>query len=1278
MSAAGRAENPYPPRNVLFDGVAFPASFANTSPITVTWARSLRTKSTLSFQTDADETPDVSTNYFVRHGPAHSFRTDVDLGTGTTGTFNFEFAGTNLVEVYAKDNITSRISNILSFLATSLTGASVVASGDIGTIGLTAPTDHVTISIGGPIGTIGVFASLAPHVSGALDTLTLTGVTGEATIEVGGLIPQVSIVPLLGTVHVDANASGLIPSITTTPPTGLEEIPGSASGDIGTLTFTAPEGVEGVEAAASGSIGTITISEVDGAATGGGGGSPTRREIIQVQANTANGTDGTTTQVHFATAPTNGNLLVAVAMLYAPNGAPNASSGWAIHSQSSGSTGMYVAVFYKYAGASESTTQQPEASGRDYWGLTMWEISGVSGTIGTDLIAAHISEGAQTYPSSGPYTTSSFNTGSDDELILGGFVGNSGAGNLIITSGSYVNEAIYSENSGNLCAATAVYTTVDTSGTAVVSTISSNVGSNGSYAWLELTSGPPAPPSFTVVQQGATAFNYKSIPILTIAWSTYSGRGVAEDDTILNPGGSAFNGTVPSGYEAWDSSGATDWTNFGPGVYTPATHEIHGTNSNGWASALAVSPGGYRSSGKLYFEYHILTLAGQAGATFDTQFFGVANNGINLGSYLGSTPNQSVGAQSQGSIYGATGGWQGAQQGDYVYVAVDIDNLLIWFATSANTDWNNSGTADPTTGVGGISLAGINQSDGEGPYVRWNQKPTVGNLLIATGWNYVSSSDTPANGWTKLSDTPVGGNWEQWVQYKYATPTDGALQQVLGGTPMWGLSFWEISGVSGTIADDILAVSYNGKSSSGSYTSLTTNFTAPQSRTNLALLGFMGQSANPGPFAWDGPSGYYSVRLFASPDTDIERGDYDWAGAAYGVVSPGIPPTPTPAVTLSKATQFWSYISVELPGAPVTPTPPPTSLSWVSCAISPGFNWGTTSFYTSLAGSNDGEGQTVAKARVPAGRFSDLAVNAHSISGTLTVTANINNADGNQTLSITTAGQFTDTVNHDDVNNGDMFCSHITAAGFVEFSSVGYLFDTSQNSGSGKATNWWGQGANSSGNNAGGYQGGYIEVRSRSATISNIQVFETNGFQTFTSYINESNGNQSVISAAASWADDNTNTDAVIFGDILEYNVSSSSTERTYGTLLRYTSDDGGFEKNGSMAAAGNVNVTSFGSSSQGGNGFLEPDMQERLPIDCVMYDMTLQIYASGGPGTMRTRQNGSNGKQIISWGTSTAYYRDTLNHDDFSAGDLFCFGLFPGSASNTGGTQIHVGPPGT
>ena len=148
------------------------------------------------------------------------------------------------------------------------------------------------------------------------------------------------------------------------------------------------------------------------------------RTVVQSAANAINATDYQTVQAHLGSAPTNGNLLIAIATLYDGNGAPSPSTGWGVvtaaTSHVSGAV-CYVALYYKYAGAGESTTQTPEANARQLWGLSMWEISGVTGTWATDFKAANLNANAGGTYNSGSGTTgtiSGFNTNSANELVL--------------------------------------------------------------------------------------------------------------------------------------------------------------------------------------------------------------------------------------------------------------------------------------------------------------------------------------------------------------------------------------------------------------------------------------------------------------------------------------------------------------------------------------------------------------------------------------------------------------------------------------------------------------------------------------------------------------------------------------------------------------------------------------------------------------------------------------------------------------------------------------------
>lgn len=59
---------------------------------------------------------------------------------------------------------------------------------------------------------------------------------------------------------------------------------------------------------------------------------------------------------------------------------------------------------------------------------------------------------------------------------------------------------------------------------------------------------------------------------------------------------------------------------------------------------------------------------------------------------------------------------QGWASGNRLSVAADLDALLVWFRTLSG-NWNNNGSADPATGVGGIPLSP--SLSGGGGYIFW-------------------------------------------------------------------------------------------------------------------------------------------------------------------------------------------------------------------------------------------------------------------------------------------------------------------------------------------------------------------------------------------------------------------------------------------------------------------------------------------------------------------------------------------------------------------------------
>ena len=109
------------------------------------------------------------------------------------------------------------------------------------------------------------------------------------------------------------------------------------------------------------------------------------------------------------------------------------------------------------------------------------------------------------------------------------------------------------------------------------------------------------------------------------------------------------------------------------------------------------------SSGKFYFEAQTHGTNAfdneQIGVTFDEggTYMTPVSNSVN-GAAMRADGQVGVNATTVATI-------QSYVQGNTIAVAVDLTGKLIWFRTSANTNWNNSGTANPATGTGGISLA---------------------------------------------------------------------------------------------------------------------------------------------------------------------------------------------------------------------------------------------------------------------------------------------------------------------------------------------------------------------------------------------------------------------------------------------------------------------------------------------------------------------------------------------------------------------------------------------
>jgi hypothetical protein len=125
--------------------------------------------------------------------------------------------------------------------------------------------------------------------------------------------------------------------------------------------------------------------------------------------------------------------------------------------------------------------------------------------------------------------------------------------------------------------------------------------------------------------------------------------------------------------------------------------------TTGSATPVGVRATAGFSSGKKYFEATIVTWAGNGSeiglATASAELFG----GAQTGQAVMARGVLSFGGIHINSTYsGSTLGTRA--NGDIIGIAVDLTAGLIWFRVTPSGNWNGSGTANPATAAGGISL----------------------------------------------------------------------------------------------------------------------------------------------------------------------------------------------------------------------------------------------------------------------------------------------------------------------------------------------------------------------------------------------------------------------------------------------------------------------------------------------------------------------------------------------------------------------------------------------
>jgi hypothetical protein len=269
----------------------------------------------------------------------------------------------------------------------------------------------------------------------------------------------------------------------------------------------------------------------------------------------------------------------------------------------------------------------------------------------------------------------------------------------------------------------------------------------------------------------------------------------------LNAGASAFAYTVPSGFvggpatvTSFNYSTAVDGTSGNDGTaifragcrfsqtltlqgqaivtWNPSDKSANMVLSNGNLSATSAIANyvGARgtnglTSGKAYFE---TTWTGSGFTGFSGIGLATAAAAVGGGVSAGGV----VAADITGNIWtnGASGVGPiaGLASGDRICVAVDFGNHNIWFRTNGG-NWNGSGTANPSTNTGGLSISGQIGGAAAFPYIASGNTVTTGTANFgATA--FAQAVPSGFSSWNSLSQ-PIGE--PQQPGYLYAYPRIG-------------------------------------------------------------------------------------------------------------------------------------------------------------------------------------------------------------------------------------------------------------------------------------------------------------------------------------------------------------------------------------------------------------------------------------------------------------------------------------------------------------------------
>lgn len=141
--------------------------------------------------------------------------------------------------------------------------------------------------------------------------------------------------------------------------------------------------------------------------------------VVQGVANAHNAASDDSPTITFGSAPTHGNLMLVTGMTWGGAGHIfTPQNGWT-NVVPPGTTGFQNPFYvYKYAGVSEPALQAFDSANHGMWSVTAWEISGVQGVIGGDLITQNLLINTQVGPTASPFTPGAISSAAGATLIL--------------------------------------------------------------------------------------------------------------------------------------------------------------------------------------------------------------------------------------------------------------------------------------------------------------------------------------------------------------------------------------------------------------------------------------------------------------------------------------------------------------------------------------------------------------------------------------------------------------------------------------------------------------------------------------------------------------------------------------------------------------------------------------------------------------------------------------------------------------------------------------------